>query len=348
MKNFNKDGYLLVLTVMLLSIILIIVSHLAHRSVIQIYFDNTMIEREKAKVLAQSGIQLALHQLIESGKPEEQKEQKDQKTKENPQQKFLEKIVPSLNRFQEFTLKKSIDGIDGTIKIALCCEDGKININELFDFGQKKFKNEGKNQDGKKIAQDVFASLKKFINNKDLFGPFEQFLKQRLYPLHDVTELLTIPEFQKAFKVTIFYEPPTKEHPTTKSIYLTDIFTVFSNHVTLQPWLLSDCVCALLNLKRAEFNDYEKREKYLQKNIPAEQQGVAQVWDKQLQPLYGKEFKALPKSIQELLQSFEPRVFSVLSYGTVGNMVQKLCAIIEKKSTSVEGQEFIIKKVYWL
>ncbi len=348
----NEKGYILVLTMMLISMAAIVATQLFHKSTVQMHFDQVMIEREKAKMLALGGIELAIGQLtiVETGTP-----QKKEAPKDDPEKQFLKRVIPTLNRWQEFTLKENIDGIDGIVKIAICCEQGKLNLNQFFDFEQKKFKNEGKQTgDAKKILQEIFGSLKKFTGDKDLFGVFEKFLKQRQYKLNDITELLEIPEFQHVFALTVFYEPPTKDSKRKRPVYLTDLFTVWSDSDKLQPWVLSDSVCGMFNLKRAELQDSAKREKHITqmaKEFKGFTQNVSQIWDKQLQPLYGKDFKGLSKTIQELLAGqFEPTVFSVLSYGQVGGITQRIFAIIEKRNASSQNapDELVVKKLYWL
>ncbi|MEX0940269.1 MAG: hypothetical protein WDZ41_02835 [Candidatus Babeliales bacterium] len=347
MNDIKKsEGYILVLTLMILSIITIIATQLFNRGTVHIHFDQTMIEREKAKTLALGGIQLAFSQLSlsKTGTGEGKQDNKE----------IFKRVIPVLNRVQEFSLNKKVDGIDGSVSIVIMCEQGKIDINQFFDFEQKKFINEGKQAgDAKKLFQEIFNSMRKFDSDKDLFSSFEKFLKQRNYKLTDVTELLTIPEFQRSFSQILFYEPPIKGIKAKRPIYLTDIFTVYSNKKTLQPWFLSDSICALFNLKRAESGDIEKRLKYAT-DIAKEFKGftapAAQIWEKQLQPFYGKDFKGLPKFAQELLQNpFEPTMFSVLSFGKIGAITQKIFAIIERRAKKTDAQEeFIIQKLYWL
>ena len=96
MSNTTKPGYILVLTLIILSIGVLLVTQLSHRGMVHIHFDQTMIEREKAKSLALGGIQLAISQLsikaTETAKNEKQEEKKDQK------QELIKKIVPAMNR----------------------------------------------------------------------------------------------------------------------------------------------------------------------------------------------------------------------------------------------------------
>ena len=100
-------------------------------------FSRTVINREKAKMLALSGVQLAMSKLSLPEKKE---------TKENKAQspdvmskKFLEKILPIINRWEIISLKEKTDNIDAEIKICIVCENGKININKLYDFNTHKF-----------------------------------------------------------------------------------------------------------------------------------------------------------------------------------------------------------------
>ncbi len=360
-KTDNQQGFILVLTLMLLSIGVLLVTQLSHRGMVHIHFDQTMIDREKAKELALGGLQLAISQLTiketdeskkpAAGKPAASVTSSGKKEEKDSKQEFLKKLIPALNRWQTFELKEKVDGIDGTVQFAISCEQGKINLNQVYDFETKKFIGEGQQaNDMKKIMQTWFGSMKKFTGDKDFFSPFATFLKERQYKLNDATELLSNTDFQKAFMLNVFYEPPTKDSKGKRPIFLTDLFTVWSHTQKLQPWVLSDSVIAVLNLKRAQAGEVSKREKQVaevlkEKNL----KDAAQVWDKQLQPFYGKDFKSLPKDIQGLMDpSFEPSVFSVLSYGIVGGIKQKIFAIIEKRSDSdKDGMPFEVKKLYW-
>ena len=81
--------------------------------------------------------------------------------------------------------------------------EGKININRLYDFEKHHFLNEGQPQDDmKKMFQELFGLIKEQIQ-ADFFTDFEKFLKERKYPLNDVTELLNIKGFD-VFKNTCF------------------------------------------------------------------------------------------------------------------------------------------------
>jgi hypothetical protein len=352
MSNARQHGYILVLAVMILALCMAIVSRLLVRGTVQEAFAHTMIEREQAKQLALGGIQLALSQLsIISSSTQQQLE----KEKKDPVVAQLEKIVPIINRWQEVKLKKKSDSIDATIGWCIISENGKFDINQWFDFKDKKFKGEGAPAgqiDGKKIMQAVFAALKKFTSDKDLFEPFEKFLKQRQYKLNDVSELFEIPEFVRFFNhqlMPVF--KPQDDQLEKKSVYLADIFSVDSGKVTLQPWMLSVSILKLFGLTLAG-GDLEKREKMLQEILKDYKDGtqIQQLFDTYLQQLYGKESKSVAQELLSVLNpKFEAGVFSVLCYATVGAVTQKLCALIEKRTTSDEyPAPCAVKKLYWL
>ncbi len=354
-----QNGFILVLTLIILSIMVVMVTQLFNRGRIHLYFARTMIDREQAKSLALGGIQLAINQLVTEQKKETEQDgsqakpdaSEESKSKQDPKLLFLKKNLATLNLWQEFNLTQEIDGIDAVIKFCIVSEDGKIDINTIFDFNAKKFLNEGAaSNDTKKALKALFASAKKFFNNKDLFEPFEKFLKQRQYKLHDVTELLTIDEFQNVFRDKLFYEPPlsSSTKKEQRPVYLTDIFTVWSGQSAMNAWVLSDSIRALLSVKRSEPADNNEREKQVEsllKNLKSFSGDLKTVWDQSLEKLYAKEFKAIPTDLAVLLSpKFHVATFSVLSYATVGKITQKVLALVEAQ----ESTKFIVKKLYWL
>src|SRR5690606_18056883 len=106
-------------------------------------------------------------------------------------QESIAYFVPRINRWQTFSLTEEKDGINGTIQICLMSEEGKININRIYDFEKKKFIGEGnKQEDWKILLQEIFNQIEKQANTKGLFEAFTAFLKKQDGPLDDVTQLL--------------------------------------------------------------------------------------------------------------------------------------------------------------
>ena len=321
-----------------------------------------MIEREKAKMLAQAGLQIAISQLVAFKKEEEAKPgAKEEKPKPDPAKEakaFLMTILPVINRSQTFALNEKIDGIDGEINVVITCEQGKIDINAMFDFEKKDFAGQGFIKEAiKKGLKVLFDELQKIVGGTDLFKAFEKFLKERQYELNDVTELLAIPAFA-VFKNNIFYEPISdkKQQQAKKAkVYLTDIFTVHSGEKRIEPWLLSDSVAGLFGLKQAGFAEVAERKKNIEqwlKNFKLQVPSWKQEWKNTLGLIYGKELNSLPKGIESMLSvKFEPKQFSVLCFGTVGNVTQRLLALVERTKDSQNDKisyDIKVKRLYWL
>lgn len=355
----NKNGYILLLTLLITSAAIAVVTYIFNRGTVHIPFVQTMIKREKAKMLAMSGIELAIAKLAKKAPKEEKRaEEKEKKTDTAKEAKyFLTNILPAINRWEEFSLDEEIDDVDGTIKICLMSEEGKININNVYDFEQLQFIGEKtKNKNWKILLQEVFQRIEKGTKAKDLFQAFEKFLKSRQYKVNDVTELLTIKEFE-IFKNAIFYEPLIKKEKEREKqqFYLADIFTTWSSATNLDPWLFSDSINGIFGLPQAFTDEVSKRKDqvsgWLKEFKPKVTWNVNE-WKKYMVPVYGKDLRVLPKNIESILSNtFAPKMFSVLSYGTVASVTQRLFAILERTEHSQNGQivyDVKIKKLYWL
>lgn len=360
----KRHGFIIPLVLILISMIMMITTSVYQRGSLFVPFLSTLYKREQAKALALSGIQIAMSQIGSSGKKEEEK-------KETPQQpafmammgqntKDIEQLFvtmfPRIDQWQTFNLKKDIDGVDGSIKIAVACEDGKINLNAIYDFAKKKFVGEGAlSGDWKKIMQDLCLRLQKQLGvTTNLFEPFEKFLKQRQYKVNDASELLLIDQF-RPFAQRLFYEPPAaasagkKERP----VYLLDIFTVYG-YGRFQPWMLSDGMRTLLGMKRgsgvAQGESTQTRAELLKKFKPSI--NLAQDWKTIFAPIYGIEFAQLPKGIDAVFETtFDPRLFSVVSYGVVGDVTVRVYAILERVRRFAKQKSWYdikIKKFYWI
>lgn len=358
MNHTKRSGFIMILTLMIISMIMILVTRLYEQSRIHAALVHTLINREKAKMLALSGVQLALSQLsVEQEKAEQKNELALQKEKvkdatkqiDTIEKRFLEHVLPALNRWQQFKLSKEHDGIDGLIKITISCENGKININQLFDFAKKKFKGEGQlSGNMKNFVQLITKHLVELTGQKDLFFPLLDFLSKRGYQLNEVSELLAIKEFD-IFKDRIFYQPPEKTEKK-QQVYLADIFTIWSDSMKIEPWLLSDSVCTLFGLKGVHGGDVAAREQQVVqwvKNFKTQQRWPDD-WNKTFKGVYGKDFAALPKGVDNLLNTkFEPTVFSVVSYGTTAKVTQRVYALV-KRERRKKGFFFKVNKLYWI
>lgn len=345
-KDSAKNGFILLLTLLIITISIIMVTQLATRSNLQVSYDTTIIAREKAKTVALSGIQLALSQLYiepEQKKDEKAADQKAAAEKSDPIMQLLYRIIPQLNQWQRYEMKETTDGLDGTIQFSISSEDGKIDINALYDFKKKDFKS----PELKKQIQAVFSAIVRYTENKNLFNAFASFLKGRAFAVQDPSELLLDKDFQKIFAGNLFYEPPVPDQKEKRSIFLNDLFTVYAEQQQINPILLSDSMQAVFGLNRSETRASQAQKKEVQellKNVKKVPTDIATLWNDYLKKLYGKDFKSISKDLLPLLSAnLSFRNFTVVSYGTVQQVTQKVVAIIERQERS-----FIVRKLYWL
>lgn len=354
MQHTHKRGFIMILSLMLIFLCMFLAFYIANRESAFVPYAKIAIERKQAYLLAQSGIELGLSQLVAPVSSVKQKEGDDKGKKapsaEDKVKDMLTAILPSLNRWQEVTLKKSVEGVDGAIKFCIMCESGKFNLNALYDFKNKKFLNPSKEADVKKAVKDIFAAVSKAQGGKELQDAFETKLKDRDIRFNDATELLSR-QFD-AFRNGVFYEPPSSDGPKDRPLYLMDLFTVWTKGTLINPWLMSDSVAGVFGFKRADAADIGERKKGVAewlKQFKLKVQWQSD-WNKLMKPIYGKEYNNIPKSLQPFLNStFEATVFSILSYATVGRVTRRLLAIVEIKPPAGKAPaEITIKKVYAL
>jgi len=366
MNRKKQPGYVLVFSLMVIALLVVLATSMMNQSRVHVRYARTILDREKAKMLAWSGVQIAMSQLANMGEEEKKDEKKRDQQKADPKEQAKQTLItllPVLNNWQTFSLTPKKDGVRGEIKICLMCEEGKIDLNQLIDFEKSKFVNEGsKEKDYKKVMKEVFEKIKKVLGGEDLLKSLEKYLKERKTRFYDPTELLSIEEF-KIFEDKIFYEPGSivrdDRGQVKQTVYLNDIFTLWSFQRELNPWLLSNSLKVLLDLKIKKEDDAQLQDEALKKTLQKFELNLAfpKGWNDLLAPFYGKKFEQLPQEIRKTMTTkFEPSVFSVLSYGTVGGVTQKLFVVLERKKSSQtvsSGKsstsfEFSAKKFYWL
>lgn len=348
----TAPGYMIVLTLMLCAVAVAAVTYLARKKSVYVPLAYGVLEKEKASQLAASGIQVALSQLAGRKKTETDKDTKSPDP-HGADKQMLTFLLPNLGRWQTFVLKEKTDGITGIIKICITSEDGKLDLNAVYDFKEKKFLGEKENNEEKNyrtIIENFLNTVGTIVGASNLFSGLEEFLKKRDAPIGDITQLLTIKEFEP-FKSALFYEPTENK----KSITLADIFTVWgTTGLAINSWLLSPSIQRSIGIMQSDFMvkmDDALVKKVVDSYDPSLK--LTQAWEKMFVPLYGIPLASLPTYVKGVLDiKFGPRVFSVLSYGIVGKTTQKLLAIITLKKDPSSGSDaaysVVIKKLYWL
>jgi hypothetical protein len=345
-----KRGYILFLLFTVLSVCSVLISLyfsqvLVYRQLIQV-----LINKEKTNRLAQTGISLVQAIMMS---PEEKKEATipapNAKTTElSPQEKLLIQLFDCWNKELSYQLSSKDDGFDAKIFINVQFEQGKLNLNSLFDFEKKKFLFEGTDKDRKKLCVWLFDKIAALTKKPSLFVPFEKYLKERDFDINDVTELLSIKEFADIFQSDLFitFEEQKSENPSLEpqktnqaKIYLTDIFTVCTEKDTINAWVLSPSWCKILDLKpKQKLSDEEKKKIFSQianKDLAAQANNSSfeKNWNKNLTDFYQKEYKDLAKEIKTILTTeFEANIFSLLLKANIGETNSTIFTIVKAKA----------------
>jgi hypothetical protein len=346
----KQNSFVLIFSITILSLVMILTFQLLRLVSVGIHFDRTMIDRERAEMLALGGINLAISQLTLE-KPTEEKEE----AKKKVFTAFLKRVLPNLNRWQAFKLDEQLDGIEGEIKICIGCENGKININEIYDFKKDEFKPEYK-----KFLEGI--SFKGEVKTKESFVTLlAELLKKRHKRVDDISELQAHLPAQIS---QLFYTPPLpsakpQEDKPNDSIALQDIFTIFSNNEKLEALFLSDALCSILGFRRPKAHDALLRDETFQKIIkeykPELDQNTEDYW-KIIKPLYEQKDTFKIENTKIFCSKFEPTTYSVLSSGKVGTVEQRIVAILEKQEPEPKEPdkqkkhtpEFKVTRLYWI
>lgn len=318
-------GSALLMTLLFLGIIGVLAQKLVQSALLTSRMLNEQIHATEAKILAINGLTLACAQLDPQKAPG-----KKQSAEEFKKQK-LTKLLLTLNRWQTFKLTNELDGVEGTLKICICCEEGKIPVNDLVDLKTKT------------PNKAYFPVLKTFQEiaakkNTSLIPKLSAYIQKRTVPLEDPTQLNTI------FPQKLFYDPTRprvdkKMSPPPPTLPWLDVFSCWNVTGKLNPLFFSSSLCTVLKLKNPfgkPIDDKDTKDIY-----PRIAESISKEWGSDwkknwsiLAPLYGAE-PQMPAEITSLLsEAVEPSTFSVLSCGIVRGVEQRLYAIVHKKKTS--------------
>jgi hypothetical protein len=327
----KKPGFILFLLFSILSVCSVIVSLYFMQVVTYRQLMTVLVAKQKTHRLALSGVALA-HSVITPQEPNDQtpKEEKAAvaKAETNTDQTLLKQLAPFFNKQESYKLTQKADGVDATLSIAVQSEQGKLNLNSLYDFEKKKFLNEGQPNDRKKLCTWLFEKIASITKKPSLFPAFEKHLASRGLDFNDVTELLSIKEFETAFQSNVFlnFEASEKEN-----VFLTDIFTVSTEQDTINPWLLSQSWCKILGLKPKQNMSQEEINKLFSKCAKTAKWETD--WNNSLKDLYQKEYKDLAQEVKTILTTqFEANIFSLLLKANINETSSTIFTIVRSKA----------------
>jgi hypothetical protein len=303
----RRQGYILVITITLLSLAVVIVTRLANDSVLNNSYVVNSYKRLKAQQLAFSGIDLGRSIISE-------KEDDPKKAKQ------FKEILLKLNRWQNYEIElKDDSGLKCNLKFYLSSEQGKCNINQCLKFA----KNEKSPKLEPNIWEIIAEPLGKILNAQDLKSATEEWAASRGIPLNDTTDILKFDKFAY-FKDKIVLDE--------KMAYaLDDIFTISTNDAKIKPYLLSNSTAKLLKLKN--INDFTTEEWQELVNKAAEKFNenisLERDWDELLAPMFGKKISELPTNfLKTCSPKWDPKIFSIIVHVQYDNVFYALYAII--------------------
>ncbi len=296
---------------------------------------TTLITEQKTQRLALGCVALATNIITVTPEKDDKKtatktpEPAAEKTNDN--ETLLKQMFPYFNKQETFQLTEKDDGIDAKIFITIQSEQGKLNLNSLYDIETKKFIDEGKQNDRKKLCVWLFEKIAQITKTTTLFPAFEKHMSSRKTDFNDVTELLSIKEFEAVFHDRVFlnFDNPQQQ----ENVFLTDIFTVSTEQETINPWLFSYSWCKILGLKPKQTLTDEEKKKLFKVSSDAHdwETDWKSNWEN-LQVLYNKEYKDLAQEIKTILTPlFEVNIFSLLLKANIKETSSTIFTIVKSK-----------------
>lgn len=341
-KKNGTSGYILPLAMIIIFSISAVIVRLLVRSTAMIPVKKMVLEREQAKQLALMGVTLVQAQLHAPFKTEKEK------------QKLYETLLLQLNHWQTFALKEDIDGLDGQLQIYVSSEDGKIPLNALWDFEKKKFVTNDKVDVKNLLGRVGFSKRGSKKQERALIDELERVLKKYDYPLDDITQLFEDTYF-KGLATQWLPSPHQKQQQDQESknkveALISDFFTVERTDATVQPLFFSASVKEVFDMTQAPTDekkygeDVKKITGSLKDSINWQTQ-----WNELLSKPYGKTYdKILPSFSKLFSTAVGASVISVVCYGNVGTVTQKVLAMLSQNNDQDGRVMYTIRKLYWL
>jgi hypothetical protein len=353
----EKSGYIIILTLLIVGAATALLTTIVQQSLSYQQRVRLAQDKARARMLALSSLEIAISELStvvfadEEKKPDEKEEHKKEEQEVlEPVQKWLIKVLPSLNHWQ--TIEVDQEGLEGTIKLYLASEDGKFNLAAFKEKeGEKEPQSTPEAPEAKKLGaspqENPLQALDElFKKNYDtsMYEAFKRFMTDYKRMPEDPTELLRISYFAKV-KDRLF-TPLKKEH---RGLYIMDLFTFRPQAINkVNPWLLTASAKTLLGLSEGTVTLTDQD--LVKKMKPS--MNWEEDWDEIFAPRYGKNFAAFDPAIQKLFSpTFEALAFSVVSYCTVGKVTQRIYAVLglaePDKDLSPKSGIYKVTKLYW-
>ncbi len=344
----KQPGFILMFTMMILAAGVVLVGAVALRVHNAIQEHRFLMARERAKLAALGGIELARTRLTHLADKKKEEEVKLWLLSHN-------------DLWQKISLPESPDNGQDKIYLRVTREDGKIDLNSFFDQKKKTF------VFGKKDGPDPFrdsvsrwvARISPSFGEEGFFGVLQEALKERKEPLVDLTEIFSFPVFEKSY-IPLFPMPLgfEKENEAEGTPGLVDLFSVAPLFGTTKPCLspefLSRALCSVLELKPLPSQAGE-REQWAKEFLQKTSSGIGAwkfAWDQLVSAAYDKKYQEIEKKYPMIVSSFcssaRESMVSVVSYGSVGGVTQGVYAVLRPYEGKDKMLAYVVTRLYWI
>ena len=343
------NGYALALALMVIAVGSISLVSVVQQAQALFSLSSTMYDQYQARMLALSGVELVRAQLENPTKIE------------GSEAKVSPETAPFLytNRWQVFDFTQEKDGFEAQLKIYLCAEQGKLNINSVFDFDKKTYKKTD-TVDGLALLKACDDVMKKTYGVENWSSKVLELVQKRDCPFEDVTDVV-VPALFKKQNAPFFIDQSDDDR-----IFLMDLFTVVDDAGQIQPLYLSQSLKKVFGFDKHESASVKDRQEVVLK-ISQLKTAVewAKDWKQLLAPFYKKEYTVIPDVFKKIVaQKVEAAYFSVLCHATVHGITQRVCVLLQKDAKSASSPtvsappagapspqqqtRYLIQRVYWL
>ncbi|HAU30297.1 TPA: hypothetical protein DCW54_01545 [Candidatus Dependentiae bacterium] len=343
----NRPGFILMFTMMILAAGVVLVGAVALRVHNAIKEYRFLIARERSKIAALGGVELARTRLTHI----------DDKKKDEEARVWL---LAHNDIWQTIPLPDAEENARDRIDMRIALEDGKIDLNAFFDPKKKVFvfgKTEEPNPFWDAVSRWV-ATSSPAVGEGEFFGFLKAALKERKEPLIDFTEIFSAPEFNKTY-VSLFPTPPRDKEGQDAIIVsgLADLFVFapfFDEKQCMQPPFLSNALVNVLELKPLpqEKDQREQWAKEFVKKKLAQDVQWPTAWDQLLASTYGKKYQELTAKYSQITSLFcsaaRESMVSVISYGFVGGVTQGVYAVLRPYQSKDKMTAYVVTRLYWI
>ncbi len=271
----KKKGYVTVVILSVMGFSLFLLDRIVNTSILQAHYSKDFYNQTQAKHLA-FGAALMTTSLISSFESGVMPKDEDVAS-DDLQKKDAQKITPSdrlktlyynllpiLGKWQNVTFNKDEHGFDAQVSFCITCEDGKLQLNKIFDFAQYKLKK----------PFDDLLSQNKLKNIKDEDGDFEKIIKKNVDEknpkMFDDVSFLKL-----SSKIEYFYHPESKKEAKKETvqdlskkekefyIYPSDLFSVHTKNLQINPLLFSHSVLVSMGIDPDKKLSGKKLQKFI-------------------------------------------------------------------------------------